>query len=145
VNKDAKKNFVGKIINHFNGELKGVSIAILGLAFKPDTDDMREAPSIEIIHDLLKKGATIVAFDPVAMENAKTVFPKNVKYATSAYEAAKGADAVVVITEWNEFRQLDLVRLAKEMKGRALFDGRNIYDPQYVKDFGYMYYGVGRM
>jgi len=145
VNKETKSNFVAKIVKHFNGALEGKKIAVLGLSFKPDTDDMREAPSIEIISELIKLGVGVVAFDPVAMENAKPLLPKEVKFASSAYEAARGADAVVVVTEWNEFRQLDLVQLAKELKERVLFDGRNIYEPQRVKDFGYVYYGVGRM
>jgi len=145
VNKEVKKNFIEKITRHFDGEVKGKTIAIFGLSFKPNTDDMREAPSIDIITELLKKGVHIVAYDPVAIDNAKTVLPKGITYATSAYEAARGADAVAVITEWNEFRQIDLVRLAKELKGRVLFDGRNIYNPQSVKDLGFVYYGVGRM
>ncbi len=145
VNKAVKKNFVGKIVRHFDGALKGKRLAVFGLAFKPNTDDMREAPSIEIIGELQKMGAHIIAYDPVAMENAKMVLPQGVTYAESAYEAAHGADAVIVVTEWNEFRQIDLVRLAKELKGRVLFDGRNIYDPQSLKDLGFMYYGVGRM
>jgi len=145
VNKQVKMNFIEKIVKHFDGELKGKTIAIFGLSFKPNTDDMREAPSIEIIEDLHKKGVRIVAYDPIAIENAKKVLPKGITYATSAYEAARGADAVAIVTEWNEFRQIDLVRLAKELKGRVLFDGRNIYDPQSVKDLGYVYYGVGRM
>ena len=145
VNKQVKMNFIEKIVKHFDGELKGKTIAIFGLSFKPNTDDMREAPSIDIIEELQKKGARIMAYDPIAIENAKTVLPKGITYATSAYEAARGADAVAIVTEWNEFRQIDLVRLAKELKGRVLFDGRNIYDPQSVKDLGYVYYGVGRM
>jgi len=145
VNKQVKMNFIEKIITHFDGDLQGKTIAIFGLSFKPNTDDMREAPSIDIITKLQKNGARIVVYDPIAMENAKTVLPKGVAYAPSAYEAARGADAVAVVTEWNEFRQIDLVRLAKELKGRVLFDGRNIYDPQSVKDLGFMYYGVGRM
>jgi UDPglucose 6-dehydrogenase len=145
VNKQVKLNFVEKINTHFDGKLKGRTIALFGLSFKPNTDDMREAPSIEIIENLLKKGVRIVAYDPIAMENAKTVLPKGVTYATNAYTAARGADAVAILTEWNEFRQIDLVRLAKELKGRVLFDGRNIYDPQTVKDLGFTYYGVGRM
>jgi len=145
VNKRVKLNFIEKIVKHFDGALKGRTIAIFGLSFKPNTDDMREAPSIEIINDLCKKGVRVVAYDPIAMENAKTVLPQEVEYATSAYEAASGADAVAILTEWNEFRQIDLVRLAKELKGRVMFDGRNIYDPQHVKDLGFMYYGVGRM
>ena len=144
VNKEAKKNFVSKIVKHFGGKLKGKTVAILGLSFKPNTDDMREAPSISIITDLIKYGAGIAVYDPVAMEKAKAVLPKTVQFKGSAYDAAKGAHAVAVITEWNEFRQLDLVRLAKHMKNLVLFDGRNIYDPVTVKRLGFMYYGVGR-
>lgn len=145
INKKTAENFVSKIITHFNGDVKGKTIAVLGLSFKPNTDDMREAPSIFIIERLLKAGAKIVAYDPVAMENAKTVLPKSVTYAKNAYEAALGADAVALITEWNEFMQLDLVRLAKSLKSLVLFDGRNIYEPAHVKTLGFMYYGVGRM
>jgi UDPglucose 6-dehydrogenase len=145
INKEAAKHFIDKIIHHFEGNLSGKKIAILGLAFKPNTDDMREAPSIYVITQLLSKGAKISAYDPVAIENAKRVLPKGVHYASNAYEAATGADAVVVVTEWNEFRQLDLVQLAQGLKGRVLFDGRNIYDPTRVKSLGFMYYGVGRM
>jgi len=145
VNKEVKDSFVTKIVKHFEGDLKGKTIAVFGLSFKPNTDDMREAPSIDIITALQKKGAHIVAYDPVAMENAKTVLPEGVVYAANVYEAAHNADAVAVITEWNEFRQIDLVKLAKELKERVLFDGRNIYDPQSVKDLGFAYYGMGRM
>jgi len=145
VNKEVKMNFVSKIHKHFDGKLKGKTLAVFGLSFKPNTDDMREAPSLDIIKELLKKGVHIVAYDPVSMENAKTLLPKTVEYASSAYTAAHGADAVLILTEWNEFRQIDLVRLAKEMKERVLFDGRNVYDPQSVKDLGFTYYGVGRM
>lgn len=145
INKTAVKNFVEKISRHFNGKLKGKKIAILGLSFKPNTDDMREAPSIEIIRELVKRGAKISAYDPVAMENAKSLLPKEVIYAPNAYAAARDANGVAIITEWNEFRQLDLVRLAKSLAGRVIFDGRNIYDPARVKSLGFMYYGVGRM
>lgn len=144
INKEAEKYFVEKIARHFNQNLKKKRIAVLGLSFKPDTDDMREAPSIMIIRDLMKRGAAVAAYDPVAMENARTVLPKEVIFAKDAYEAAKGADAVVVVTEWNEFRQLDLVRLAKGLTSLVLFDGRNIYEPERVKKLGFMYYGVGR-
>jgi UDPglucose 6-dehydrogenase len=145
VNKEAGKHFVEKIVKHYEGDLQGKKIAILGLSFKPNTDDMREAPSVFVINELMKKGATIVAFDPVAMENAQHVLPEGVVYAKTAYEAAKGADGVAVLTEWNEFRQLDLVQLAKQLKTLVLFDGRNIYEPLRVKELGFMYYGVGRM
>ena len=120
-------------------------IAVLGLSFKPDTDDMRDAPSIDIIHSLVKAGANVAVYDPIAMENAKRLLPTSVAFAKDAYDAARGADAVAVVTEWNEFRQLDLVRLAKGMEHLVLFDGRNIYDPARVRDLGFMYYGIGRM
>lgn len=145
VNNEARTRFIDKILKHFDGNVKGKTIAILGLSFKPDTDDMRFAPSITIIDALVAKGAKIVAFDPVAMENAKLLLPKNVIFAQSAFEAAHNADAVCIVTEWNEFRQLDLVSLAKELKTRVLFDGRNIYEPETVKKLGFTYYGIGRM
>lgn len=145
VNREAVTRFVEKVTRHFQGKLEGKTIAILGLSFKPDTDDMREAPSIAVIHALIAAGAKIRAYDPVAMPNAEGILPQNISYAKDAYDAAEGADAVVVVTEWNEFRQLDLVRLAKALKDRVLFDGRNIYDPARVKELGFMYYGVGRM
>jgi len=144
INMQARDNFVSKIISHF-GDTKNKKIAILGLSFKPNTDDMREAPSIDIIQALLAKGIGVTVFDPIAMEKAKEVLPKGVTYAKDPYEAAQGADAVAVVTEWNEFRQLDLVRLAKGMKHLVLFDGRNIYEPSVVRSLGYMYFGVGRM
>jgi len=145
VNEASKKRFVEKVVNHFGGDIKGKKIAVLGLAFKPNTDDMREAPSITIISELLRLGAQVSAYDPVAMENAAKVLPKGITYAKNAYEAASGADAVAVVTEWNEFRHLDLVQLAKGLVSRVLFDGRNIYEPLRVKELGFIYYGVGRM
>ncbi len=145
VNREAQRIFVGKIVDHFKGNLKKKKIAVFGLSFKPDTDDMREAPSVFVINELLKRGASIAAFDPVAMPNAKKLLPAGVTFAKDSYSAAKNAEAVVIVTEWNEFRQIDLVRLAKELKGRVIFDGRNIYEPSRVKQLGFMYYGVGRM
>lgn len=145
INMQARNYFINKITRHFQKNLDGIKIAILGLSFKPNTDDMRDAPSITIIEKLLSLGAQISAYDPVAMNNAKEIFPKKVIFAKDAYQTAKDADAVVIVTEWNEFRQLDLVRLAKNMKQMVLFDGRNIYEPEQVKKLGFMYYGVGRM
>lgn len=144
VNNDARKNFVEKITKHFTS-LEGKTIAVLGLAFKPDTDDMREAPSTDIIKALLSQGAKVAVYDPIAMEKAKEKLPEGVRYATDPYDAAHGADAVAIVTEWNEFRQIDLVRLARGMKHMVLFDGRNIYEPARVRELGFMYYGVGRM
>ena len=145
INSSMRLHFVEKIERYFDNSLKGKTITVLGLSFKPDTDDMREAPSITIILELIKRGAAVRVFDPIAMENAKPILPKDVFYAKDAYDAAKGADAVAVITEWNEFRQLDLVRLAKELRDRVIFDGRNIYDPEQVKNLGFHYFGVGRI
>jgi len=145
VNQYMRMHFVEKIAKHFENNLKGKRIALLGLSFKPDTDDMREAPSIFISNELVKRGAEVVAFDPIAMENAKAVLDPSVKFVKDAYSAVQDADAVAVDTEWNEIRNLDFVRLAKGLKHRVLFDGRNIYDPEAVKRMGYMYYGVGRM
>ncbi|KKW10271.1 MAG: UDP-glucose 6-dehydrogenase [Microgenomates group bacterium GW2011_GWC1_49_7] len=145
INKKTAEHFVAKIMKHFDNNVKGRTFAVLGLSFKPNTDDMREAPSLYVITKLVSHGANIVAYDPVAMENAKIVLPHAVRYAKDAYAAANGADAVVVVTEWNEFRQLDLVRLAKNLKQSVLFDGRNIYEPTKAKELGFIYYGVGRM
>ncbi len=145
INKSMREHFVTKIVKHFDGKLKAKKIAVLGLAFKPDTDDLRDAPSLEIIASLVLKGADVRVFDPIALENAKQVLGTSVTYAKDAYDAAEGAEAVVIVTEWNEFRQLDLVRLAKGMKDLVLFDGRNIYEPIRVRELGFMYYGVGRM
>lgn len=145
INKQAAQHFIEKIQKHFSNDLKDKKIAVLGLAFKPNTDDMRDAPSVQIIKALQASGAHIVAYDPVAIENAKKVLPDTVQYAVSSYDAAEKADAVVVVTEWNEFRQLDLSTLAKKCKNPVLFDGRNVYDPTRVKQHGFVYYGVGRM
>ncbi len=145
VNQETRTRFVEKITRHFQGDLTGKTIAILGLSFKPDTDDMREAPSLVIIRSLIERGASIRAYDPVAMANAAALLPQGVVFAKDAYDAAKDADAVVIVTEWREFQQLDLVRLAKALQQRIIFDGRNIYDPSRVKQLGFVYYGVGRM
>lgn len=124
-------------------DIKAKTIAILGLSFKPNTDDIREAPAISIIQSLLKEGANIRAYDPVAMENTKMVFP-DITYCSDAYDACKGADAVVIVTEWNQFRNLDLGKLFSLLKQPYFFDLRNIYDPTKMKGMGFRYYSVGR-
>lgn len=143
INKQAASSFVEKVIRLLNGSVKGKTLGVLGLSFKPNTDDMREAPSIKIITALQKKGAIIKAFDPVAMENAKIIL-KGIEYTKDSYEAAKDADAMLVITEWNEFKQLDLLRIKKIMKTPTIIDGRNIYDPAKLQKLGFIYKGVGR-
>lgn len=122
---------------------KGKTICILGLSFKPNTNDLRDAPALFIINKLLKQGAKIRTYDPVAMEDAKTFFAK-VTYCSDAYDAAKGADAIVIVTEWNQFRNLDLTKLKKLAKGKFFFDLRNIYEPDRLIKMGFKYYSTGR-
>lgn len=131
-----------RIKNTFN-DIKNKTIAILGLSFKPNTDDIREAPAISIIQSLLNAGANIRAYDPVAMENAKAVLPY-ITYCNDAYDACRDADAVVIVTEWNQFRNLELQQIKALLKQPYFFDLRNIYDPQRMKAMGFNYYSVGR-
>ncbi|MFH1234247.1 MAG: UDP-glucose/GDP-mannose dehydrogenase family protein [Candidatus Diapherotrites archaeon] len=123
--------------------LKGKKIAMLGLSFKPDTDDMREAPSVEIANALLKEGAKVSAYDPVAMHEAGKIL-KGVKFAASPYEALDGADALVLVTEWNEFREIDFERIKRIMKNPLIIDGRNIYDRKHLEKIGFAYEGIGK-
>ncbi|MFB3897127.1 MAG: UDP-glucose/GDP-mannose dehydrogenase family protein [bacterium] len=142
INKVRVPRFINRIKKALK-TLKGKKIAIFGLAFKPNTDDLREAKSIEVIRLLLEEGAKIQAYDPIAIENCKKIFPK-VKYFNTSYAAADGADAVVVITEWNEFKFLALEKLKEVMRQPIIFDGRNILDPKRVKAAGFEYYSIGR-
>jgi UDPglucose 6-dehydrogenase len=125
------------------GSLKGKNIAALGLSFKPDTDDIRESPALDLINRLKKAGASIRAYDPAAMKNARQVLP-DITYCRGAYSALKGADAVVILTEWNEFRNLDLKRARGLMSGPHFFDLRNIYEAEVVKQAGFEYVCMGR-
>jgi UDPglucose 6-dehydrogenase len=124
--------------------LEGRVIAVLGLAFKPKTDDMREARSVELIARLAEAGAHVRAYDPVAMDNARRTLPAGVEYCPSSYEAAEGADAVVIVTEWNEFKLLNLERLRQVMRRPLVFDGRNIYEPERMRRLGFEYHSIGR-
>jgi len=142
INEDRVPHFVSLIDEKMKG-VKGKVIGVLGLAFKADTDDIREAKSIEIISALLEKGAKIKAYDPVAMENTKKVLP-DITYCKSSYEAAEGVDALVVVTEWREFKLLNMEKIKESMKQPIIFDGRNIYDPVRKKKMGFEYYGIGR-
>jgi UDPglucose 6-dehydrogenase len=146
VNERQKAFLVGKIERHFKGDLKGRTFALWGLAFKPNTDDMREAPSRTIAEKLWAAGAKLRAYDPVAGEEARRVFGarQDLAICGSAYEAIEGADALVIATEWQEFRSPDFDRLKAGLKQPAIFDGRNLYDPQLLKRFGFSYYAVGR-
>jgi UDPglucose 6-dehydrogenase len=144
VNKDQPKLFFQKVDKYFKGNLKGKSIAVWGLSFKPQTDDMREAPALAIIDGLLKKGAKVHVYDPVAMNEAKKRLGKKVKYFSNNYSALKGVSALIVVTEWNEFRTPDFHRMKSLMKENVIFDGRNIYDPKSFKELGFTYFCVGR-
>jgi UDPglucose 6-dehydrogenase len=142
VNKQQRKIFLQKT-RRVVGPLKGKTIAVWGLAFKPNTDDLREAPSLDIIPALLKAGARVRAYDPVSMEKTRALLP-HVKYAPSAYEAAHGADAILIVTEWNEFRQIDFRKLRGLVKQPLILDGRNLYEAAHLAEQGFTYYGMGR-
>jgi UDPglucose 6-dehydrogenase len=135
-----------KISRFFDGELEGRTIALWGLAFKANTDDIREAPSLAVIEALTAAGATVRAYDPVALVNAGAIVNSNKKLelAESAEAALDGADVLAVITEWLEFRSPDFGRLARTLKAKAIFDGRNLYDPATVRAAGLKYFGIGR-
>jgi UDPglucose 6-dehydrogenase len=144
VNEQQKLRLLTKVDAHFGKSLRGKTIAIWGLAFKPRTDDMREAPSIPIIQGLLKRGAKVRAFDPEAKATARRVFGKKIQYSPHAYDALAGADALLVVTEWNEFREPDFDRMKRLMKMPLIFDGRNIYNPQQIRALGFTYSSIGR-
>jgi UDPglucose 6-dehydrogenase len=144
VNAAQKARMVKKIREALGGSEAGKTIAVLGLTFKPETDDMRDSPSLAIIPNLIDKGATILAHDPQGMEEAKKLLPGQVKYFTDVYSTAKGADAVVLMTEWNEYRGLDLGRFKESMQGNAFIDLRNVYEKAQLSTLGFNYYCVGR-
>lgn len=146
VNKKQKKILVEKILAHYNGNIKGKTFAMWGLSFKPKTDDIREAPSIEIINALISHGAKVQASDPVAIPCTMKVLPEtdSLQYRRRNLKALDGADALIVVTEWNEFRNPDLNLLTSSLKDKVIFDGRNIYDPEKIKEHGLTYYGIGR-
>lgn len=142
---DLQKDILStKISRYFDDNLKGKTIAVWGLAFKPNTDDIREAPALTILARLLNKGARIKAYDPEAMENVRQVFGDKIEYSTSEYEAIQDADALAIVTEWNEFRNPDFDHMKKIMKAPVIFDGRNIYDVKVTRDKGFYYDSIGR-
>ena len=143
VNTSQKMRLFGKMRAHF-GSLKGKRIAVWGLAFKPKTDDMREAPAIPLIEALLSAGAAVQAFDPEATRVAKTIFGTRVTFATKSYDALKGADCLAIVTEWNEFRRPDFARMRTLMRSPVVFDGRNLYETEHMKQNGFTYYSIGR-
>jgi UDPglucose 6-dehydrogenase len=144
---DAQKHVLsGKVLARFNGDIKGKHFAVWGLAFKPNTDDMRDAPSRALIADLFAAGATVTAYDPVAMHEAQRIFgdEPRLTYTEKAMEALDGADALIIVTEWKEFRSADLDTIKQKLKAPVLFDGRNLYDPKFVRAQGIEYFAIGR-
>jgi len=140
-----QKNIIfNKMAVHFRNNFKNRTIGVWGLSFKPKTDDIRESSSINLIGNLLKAGAKVKAYDPAAMEETKRVLGNKIVYSSDPYEALEAADAMVLMTEWSEFHLPDFRKMASLMKEKAIFDGRNIYDPASIKKMGFKYYGIGR-
>jgi UDPglucose 6-dehydrogenase len=144
VNDQQRMILVDKLKTHFKGKIKNLHVAIWGLAFKPRTDDLRDAPSLVIISRLLEAGAKVSAHDPVANRRAKGILGNKVQFFESNYDVLKGADALFVVTEWNEFRQPDFDRMKRLMKHPVVFDGRNIFDSKEMRARGFTYYGIGK-
>jgi UDPglucose 6-dehydrogenase len=144
VNEIQKLHLIPGIKKYFNNNLKGKKFALWGLAFKPNTDDIREAPALYMIDALTKEGATVCAFDPEAMKNVKGVIGDKIEYANNQYDTLKNADALIIATEWNEFRTPDFSKIATSLKNKAIFDGRNLFDLAAIKDLGFHYESVGR-
>jgi UDPglucose 6-dehydrogenase len=145
INQGQADRFVEKVRSHFKGNLRGRRIGVWGLAFKPRTNDMRDAPSIKIIEPLLSDGASIVAYDPEAMEEARKIFGNRIQLASNNYGCVEGADALLIVTEWQTFRNPNFERMRAVMQQPVIFDGRNIYDPAQVRQLGFTYYSVGRL
>jgi UDPglucose 6-dehydrogenase len=144
VNTEQKTKLIPRIKEFFKGDLKGKTIAIWGLSFKPHTDDIREAPALYNIELLLKEGAIIKTHDPESMENVKRIVGDKIKFCATPYDAAEGADAIFIATEWPEFRTPDFDKLGSILKGKVIFDGRNLYELSQMKELGYVYYSIGR-
>jgi UDPglucose 6-dehydrogenase len=142
---DARKSMMAeRILAACGGSVQDLKIGVLGLTFKPETDDMREAPSVPIVNRLVDLGAHVRAFDPQGIEQAKPLLPSSVTYCRNVAEVAEGADALVLITEWNEFRALSPSRLKELMRGRVIVDLRNVFDPVAMRGMGFQYHGIGR-
>ncbi|MBX9733780.1 MAG: UDP-glucose/GDP-mannose dehydrogenase family protein [Chitinophagaceae bacterium] len=144
VNEKQKLHLIPKIEKYFAGNLQGKHFALWGLAFKPNTDDIREAPALYVIDALVAAGATVTAFDPEAMPNVERTIGNKVKYAKNQYEALEGADALIIATEWSEFRTPDFDRINEILKQKVIFDGRNLFDVKFITDMGYYYESIGR-
>ena len=145
VNETQKLHLMDKIRRYFGGDLSGRHFALWGLAFKPNTDDIREAPALYMIDALMAEGATVCAFDPEAMPNVKAIYGDRVRFAENQYEALGNADALIIATEWNEFRTPDFLKIVKNLKNKAIFDGRNLFDVDAVRELGFHYVSIGRL
>jgi UDPglucose 6-dehydrogenase len=144
VNEEQKTYLIPRIKHYFNGDLAGKHFALWGLAFKPNTDDIREAPALYIIEELLKAGATVTAYDPEAINNVKQLLGDKIQFASSQYEALNNADALIIATEWNEFRTPDFDRMGQTLKNKTIFDGRNLFEIDHMESLGYYYFSIGR-
>jgi UDPglucose 6-dehydrogenase len=144
VNEKQKLHLMPKINHYFNGDLAGKHFALWGLAFKPNTDDIREAPALYMIDALLEAGATVSAFDPEAMPNVKALLGDKINFVENQYDALEGADALIIATEWNEFRTPDFLKMVKSLKQKAIFDGRNLFDVNSINELGFHYESIGR-
>ena len=144
VNRLRKTVLVERILEHFGNDIRGKQFTLWGLAFKPNTDDMREAPSVAIIRKLLELGARVAAYDPVAMENARSIFHDSISYGEDEYAVLKNSEGLIIVTEWNEFRNPDFEMVRKSLKAPVIFDGRNIFEPEKMKELNFTYYSIGR-
>jgi UDPglucose 6-dehydrogenase len=144
VNEKQKLHLIPKIKKYFGNNLKGKRFALWGLAFKPNTDDIREAPALYIIDTLMKEGASLTVYDPEAMNNVKEIVGEKLTYAENQYDALKGADALIIATEWNEFRTPNFLKIVTNLKSKVIFDGRNLFDIAAIKELGFYYESVGR-
>jgi UDPglucose 6-dehydrogenase len=139
-----KERLLQKVTKHLGQDLKGKHFALWGLAFKPNTDDMREAPSLTIVDGLLARGATVTAYDPVAIDEARKMLGDRIRFATGPMDALEGADALLVVTEWKEFRSPDFDAIRSKLKRPLIIDGRNVYDPKLMRELGFTYDAIGR-
>ncbi len=144
VNSQQKRLLVERVKQHFSGDLVGRTFAIWGLAFKPRTDDMREAPSLVVIEELLQAGSRVRAHDPEALKSARQIFGSRIEYLETNYDALEGADALIILTEWNQFRHPNFHRIKEALKRSTIFDGRNLYDPALMRALDFRYYSIGR-
>jgi UDPglucose 6-dehydrogenase len=144
VNEKQKIYLIPRIKKYFNNDLKGRKIALWGLAFKPNTDDVREAPALYLIDELLKEGASVSAFDPEAMKNVKEIVGDKISFTENQYDALSDCDALIIATEWSEFRTPDFEKMINTMKNKAIFDGRNVFDLSQMKELGFYYESIGR-